>query len=285
MSKFLSGVFGAGISIGLSKTAIAVLRTGGWRGATAILADRPLTEGGALAPQCATLLADADCAGLPLTVTVSDQWARLFMVTPPHNSGRLQDFQGAAAMRFQSLYGEGIDDWQLVADWHTRKPFLACALPHSLLETLRQAALHSKLHLMSVKPQFALVWNKWNHKLGAGAWFGVVQENSLTLGAIAPASQRLCAVRTIAIPSGGDDPRWLREQVERVALRLDLPTPTQLQLAGNLRQYWIAGETSAADGTLTVSNIEKIDKAADCAAAPRQSLSGAVLLARSRMHG
>jgi hypothetical protein len=281
MRKRFHPAFGAAIRIGLSTTGVAILRTGGWGKSATILADHPLAEDAVQTParlalQCTTILADADCAGLPLSVTVGDEWARLFMVTPPHNSGRLQDFHGAAAMRFEALYGEGMGDWLVQADWQAREPFLACALPCSLLETLRQVAHDRALHLMSVMPQFAVVWNTWNRKLDSGAWFGLVHEHKLTLGAIAPAPRpRLCAVRAMPIPSDGDNPRWLAEQVARAALRLDLPAPSRLQLAGNRQRYW-----SDAGGTLALRNL---DEPAAAGTAPLPPLSAAVALARSGM--
>lgn len=278
MRNRLGAWCGARAHLGLSKDGIALIRSdAGWRHRSTLLAEQPsldraIPEPQRLAAQCSALLADAACAGLPLCVTVDDAWARLFMVTPPHNAGSLQDLQAAAAMRFQALYDEPPADWQLEADWSANEPFLACAMPRSLLAALQQLAADNKLHLSTVMPQFVSAWNRYARALPAASWFGVVQQHCLTLGAIAPApKRRLEAVRSIAIPADGHDPRWLQEQLARVALQLNLSAPEHLHLAGNQRQYWIASS-----GAPTVHNLEK-------AAFPATALSAAVMLARSTL--
>lgn len=289
MRNGLSAIFGSTVRIGLSKTGIALLRTrGGWSTEATILADQPLTVSAAMEPerlalQCATILADSQCAGLPLTIILCEEWVRLFMVTPPQNTGKFQDIQAAAAMRFQALYGESINDWHLDADWNACEPFFACALPRKLLGTLQQAAQESKTHLLSVVPQFVVVWNKWYRKLNADAWFGVAQENVLTLGAIEQGPQQhLRAIYTTSIPLNGQDPRWIQDQVSRTALRLNLPAPSQLQLYGNLPSNWIKGN-SRPNNTLAISNAIKTSKSIDNSAPNHPYLSAAVLLARSGM--
>jgi len=258
MRNSVGGWFGARVRIDLAQNSVAILRKhAGWRRQSAVLADQPLAEHSAQEPQrltaqCKALLADAACAGLPLTVTVADNWARLFMVAPPHNAGRMQDLQAAAAMRFQSLYGELPSAWEIQADWQAGVPFLACALPRPLLAALQQIAIDHKLHLLSVEAQFVAAWNTYARTLPKDTWFGVAQDHNLTLGAIAQAPRRLHAVRSIAIPDDGDEPRWLQEQVARAALQLNLPMPTQLHLAGKQRPKW-----SASGGTLTVRNLEQ----------------------------
>ena len=193
-------------------------------------------------------LADAACAGLPLTVTVADSWARLFMVAPPHNAGRLQDLQAAAAMRFQALYGELPSAWEIQADWQAGAPFLACALPRPLLAALQQIAIDNKLHLLSVQAQFVAAWNTCARTLPADTWFGVVQDHSLTLGA-SPRHHAACT-RCAASPSRmtATSRAGCKSKSRRAALQLNVPTPTQLHLVGKQRPKWNA--PNASGGTL-----------------------------------
>lgn len=251
--------WGSALRIGLSKHGIAIMHTGGgWRAKTTVLADHSWTEQASATPellalQCRTILAEAKCTRLPVTVILADDWVRLFMVTPPHNTARLQDCRAAMAMRFQALYGEPSSGWRLEADWHVRFPFLACAMPQALLSALEGVALEHKLHLMSIMPQFVAVWNKWHADLHADAWFGVVQQDALTLGAID--RQRLCAVRAVAIPSDGHSRDWLHAHVMREALRLNVPVPGQLHLCGTAPANWMAASAESPAG-LTIHLLE-----------------------------
>jgi len=217
--------------------------------------EHAFTEPQRLVAQCSTLLSSADCASLPLSVTLTDESVRLFMVTPPHNASRLHDLQAAAAMRFAALYGDAHSAWNLQADWNTSVPFLACAMPHTLLSALQQVALQNKMPLLSVTPRFVAAWNQYQATVPSDAWFGIVQGQNLTLGAIADVpKRRLEAVRTIAIPDEGHHPRWLHDQLTRAALQLNLSPPKQIQLVGNRQHWWGGGQSDAAAAisTLTV---------------------------------
>ena len=284
MRNRLEGLLGARVHLGLSENGMAVVRTGsGWRAQSTLLADQPLADNAdqepqRLAAQCAAILADAGCAGLPLCITLGDEWVRLFMVAPPQNASSLTDLQAAAAMRFQALYGESPSAWQLEADWNAGNPFLVCAMPIPLLAALRRIAADNKLPLLSIQPQFVAAWNRYCRALPADCWFGVVQERRLTLGVVASTpKRRLEAVRTIAISANDHDPRWLQDQLARVGLQLNLPTPGQLQLVGNQRQYWSATTTAA--GAPIVRNLDYAN-----GSAPATSLSAALLLAHGGLH-
>jgi hypothetical protein len=291
MLKRLSGWLGARLRIGLSKRDVAIVLHGaGWRAKSTLLAhqaladhamgDQTALQAQALAAQCAALLADTDCANLPLCVTVADAWTRLFMVEPPRNATRLQDLQAAAAMRFQALYGEAPADWQLQADWQLGAPFLVCAMPLALRDTLQRIAADNKLHLISLLPHFVVAWNRHCRALAPGAWFGTVQDDSLMLGAIAHASKRrLQTLRSIAIPPGDIEPRWLQDQVARTALQAGLATPSLLQLAGNRQQFRHAS-AAAGIGALVVRSLDKTlaDEKNESASPP----SAAIMLAQAR---
>jgi len=286
MRNRLKALFGAQISIGLSKSGVAVIhQQGGWRKQHTLLADHRLAEDAVQSPerlaiQCAAILADVDCAGFPLHITLSDDWVRLFIVTPPQNSGRPQDLQAAAVMRFHALYGDMPNNWHLQADWNAFHPFLACALPRTILAALQQVARECKLDLITVLPQFVTTWNRYRARVQSQSWFGTVQERSLTLGAIMPGKRpSLAAVRTITLMSDEKDAGWLSTQVSRIAMQLDVPVPTQLLLGGN-HQGWITPESNPPTTMLAVQGLG--EKHGDNPA-PGLAISDAVLLARSVM--
>lgn len=250
-------LFHHSLRIGLSRTRITLLETGGLLRprprllANAALAAEASTMPERLGAQLDSMLIAANCSRLATTIVLSDDWARFLMVTPPKNSGSVQDCRAAAEMRFQDLYGDPVSGWKLEADWDAQHAFLACAVPQPLLNVLQQTALKNRLKLISVTPQFIAMWNCWQRKLQANAWFGVVHAELLTLGAID--RQRLCAVRTAAVPPGAwQDKHWLPEHLAREALRLNLPVPSQLQLCGSVPGQW-ATQTV---GALTCTRLD-----------------------------
>lgn len=179
----------------------------------------------------------AACSNRSATIILADEWVRLLMVTPPQNAARLQDCRAAAAMRFQALYDEPAANWRIDADWHATQPFLACAIRRPLLTALEELARRHRLRLIGITPQFVAVWNCWRHTLQAGAWFGVVQNNLLTLGAIDQG--RLCAVRVTALPANvWQDQQWLPAHLAHESLRLNMAVPDQLHLCGGFPGQW-----------------------------------------------
>ncbi len=236
----------ASLRIGLSRNGIALLRTSGWRHpVTALLADMALEDDPA-APELTAaqvggrldaLLSASPSADLPVRVILADAWVRLFMVTPPHNTVRLSDCRAAAEMRFQALYGDPTAVWQIQADWDPLHPFLACAIPRTLLDTLQQAATRHRLKLTGIAPHFVAAWNRWHTNLNPASWFGVMQRDVFTVGVMH--QQRLHAVRAASVAADAwQDNSWLPAHLAREALRLNLPLPDAIQLCGDLPGQW-----------------------------------------------
>ncbi|GGC83340.1 hypothetical protein [Undibacterium terreum] len=225
------------LRIGVSQQGIGVLHTTGWRSRTSILLDQRFDIEAAASPlellsRCQVAIGSIKLSGMPATVVLSDDFARLFMVAPPQNVISLQDCKAAAAMRFQSLYGESMASWQLAADWNASRPFLACCLPHPLLSALQQFARESRFQLISVQPQFVASLNGWRHRLHKDDWFGQLHNRVLSLGATV--NRKLHAIRATNIPDDAQGNDWLQQHVAREALRLNLPVPRRLQLCGEI---------------------------------------------------
>ena len=233
--------FGQALRIGVSRRALALVKTSRWHGAPLeMLAEHRFDGAGeagfeAIGAGVRKLLADAGCAGWPASVVLADDLARMWQVTPPQGSTRLTDLQAAAALRFQALYGEAASHWQLAAPWDAGAPFLAAAMPRHLLALLQHAAAEQKVTLIEIVPQFVAGWNQWCGHVKPGAWYGLVQQGVLTLGAVHGGALR--AVRAAALPDGaGLD--WLGQHVAREALRLNLSAPERLQLSGAAPGAW-----------------------------------------------
>ena len=270
--------FGQSLRIGVSNHALALVAVNRFGKARAqVVAELALGGAGnpgleAIGAALRQLLADAGCANYSATLVLADELARIWQVTPPAGAARLADLEGAAALRFQSLYGEPAAGWKLSAGWDAAAPFIACALPRQLLAVLGAAAAQQHVTLVEIVPQFVAGWNQFRGDLTALAWYGLVQHNVLTLGVVDDG--RLRAVRACALPdSAGLE--WLGEHVAREALRLNLPAPQRLQLSGQAPASWNSNsnnnnKTNNSGGALTCSLL---------APSSSQSLSNAARLA------
>ena len=221
--------FGQALRLGVTHDSIALVKTSRWGAHASLLADH------AGAPDRAALASlFGEHAGWPLTIVLADELVRLWQVTPPQESSRLADLEAAAALRFQHLYGEPAANWRLSAGWNPDRPFFAAALPRALLGALEQGA--AAMPLVEIVPQFIAVFNRWSAAIKPGAWFGVVHDQVLTIGACEGGT--IAAVRAAALPDGADAV-WRDGHVAREALRLNLPAPSRLQLWGSVPAEWL----------------------------------------------
>lgn len=246
--------FGQALRLGVARGAIALLETRRWGGAP-----RALLAEYTLAPDALETVAGAQDAldkvldgvsGWPLTIVLADDLVRLWQVTPPQLGARLADLEAAAAQRFELLYGETAASWSVRAAWDPVRPFLAAALPRALLGAIEHGAAQRKLALREIVPHFVAEFNCHHAALKPDAWFGLVHDQVLTLGAIGANSNRtndgvgIAAVRAAALPDGADA-AWLAEHIAREALRLNLPAPQRLQLCGSVPPAWLGSSVSA----------------------------------------
>ena len=260
--------FGQALRIGVSPHGLALVKTSRWQGASMeVLAEHQFAGGApgfeAIGAAVRQLLDQGGGANWPLTVVLADELARLWQVSPPDGSTRLADLEGAAALRFQTLYGEPAANWQIAALWDASAPFLAAAMPRHLLSLLEHAAGEQHATLVEVVPQFIAAWNRWRPVVRAGAWFGMHQQGVLTLGAAVDG--KLQAVRSVAMPAGASLD-WLGQHVAREALRLNLPAPGRLHLAGDAPDTWHHAASGAFSCSLLRAGSLKLSPAAQLAA-------------------
>ncbi|MGZ3238103.1 MAG: hypothetical protein ACXU8A_12080, partial [Burkholderiaceae bacterium] len=245
MSSTVMNPFGPTLHIGLSKAGITVLQKSGWlKPQVKELVKRALTEDESASPAHLVsvlrgILTEIKCANMPATVILSDDWVRIWAITPPENVTSFSDCLAAASVRFHTLYGEPLTEWEVAADWNTRHAFLACAIPRSLLAALKAVSAEFKLTLLEIAPHFIVAWNRWHKELDPASWFGMLHDNVFTLGAID--QQRLYAVRAISMAADDmQDKNWLLEYVTCEALRLNLPVPSHIQVCGQVPAHWVS---------------------------------------------
>jgi hypothetical protein len=230
--------FGQSLRLGLAPDGLALVKASRWRpGAVEVLAERPLSDaaGPGLAQGLAALFGEFSPAGWPVTVILSDELARMWQVAPPPAASRPADLQAAAALRFHSLFGATAAGWKIAADWDAVYPFLAAAVPQTLLDRLQQAAAEQRFHLVGITPQFVAALNQWRKLRRPGAWFGQVHAGVLTIAAYE--GRQLAAVRAAPLPAAAGR-HWLDSFVEREALRLGLGAPDRLQVCGPAPASW-----------------------------------------------
>lgn len=234
---------GQSLRLGVSPFDAALVKVNRFGAARAeVVAEVALAGTGndAIANAVRQLLADAGSAGWPVSIVLADELTRMWQVTPPLNSARLADLEAAAGLRFQTLFGESAGAWKMCGGWDAGAPFLAAAMPRELLARLEQAAFDSKATIVEVLPQFVAGWNHWRRAIPGGSWYGLVQSQVLTLGAIE--GSQLRAMRAAAVPASADA-AWLAQHVTREALRLNMTPPARLCVSGAAPAAWSSSTT------------------------------------------
>ena len=232
--------FTQSLRIEIAPQGLRLLRVRRWGGADAqVLAEQAL-PGAPLAAQAladvlpgalAALLEGQDCARMAARFVLSDELVRLWQVMPPAQAARLADLEGAAALRFHTLYGETPAAWHVSADWNTSAPFMAAAIPRALKAAIESAAARHGLTVAAIVPHFVAAWNRHARALKGGAWFGVAHGAVLALAACEEGQLR--AVRHLPVPHGADH-YWLTQVAQREALLLGLQAPALIQLSGEV---------------------------------------------------
>ncbi|GAA4030722.1 hypothetical protein [Actimicrobium antarcticum] len=229
------------LHLGCSTTGLALLRRDRFGRHAGVPIERSLLDapGSAalLAQQLRAALAEAHCAGATVSMTLADDWFRLFVVTPPSNAAQQRDLDAAVAMRFGQLYGNDATDWVLQPGWQAGAPFLVAAMPRTLQAALHDIGTELRLRWVAILPHCVAAWNRWHGALKNGDWFGVAHDGMLSLLILDGAN--MIALRRQSIDQADmKNPAWLTEYVQREALRLNLPAPQRVQLCGEVPQPW-----------------------------------------------
>lgn len=127
-----------------------------------LLTSLPLTEylPGAASPAAAdwapsveAVLAQANVAeGGDVVMTVSDSWARYFMLNIPEGVGSLAELHMLAASRFETLFGQPVEGWQLDADWKASGNLLVTGIPARMAEVAKLVTETGPWRVRSVLP-------------------------------------------------------------------------------------------------------------------------------------
>lgn len=223
---------------------ITVMQSSGWFKKSRRVLHRQAIADGPLELALRAALKAADCWNMNVRIMLSDELLRMWIVIPPGNAASLADCQAAAGLRFQMLFGEAASDWELSADWDGRKPFLACALPRSVLAALHALCDEFQLNLVRIEPQLVAIWNRYRKQWSNDGWLALVHQDSVTLAVIE--QRRLVAIRRSAVGQEQMLSRtWLEQHVQREALLLNLAAPQKLWIAGPVPAQWQKNDAAA----------------------------------------
>jgi len=175
-------------------------------------------------------------AGATLEVLVADVWAPSASVQPPVNGATLEDLQTAVALRLRAVT-DATTGWETASEPRVSGRFVASALRSGLLDVLRKQCQRHGLHLVSVQPVFAAVWNHWHSALANGQWLGICSAGVLTL-CVAPKLHMEQLRRLDFAAQDAENPRWPVDAAQRESLRLGLPVPATLALCGAVPLPW-----------------------------------------------
>ncbi len=175
-------------------------------------------------------------SGSALEVLVADLWVPSASVQPPVNSATLADLNAAVSLRLNAVT-DSATGWQTASAPRTGGRFVASAMRSSLMDMLRVQCQRHGLHLVSVQPLFAALWNHWHASLEPGQWLGVCGEGVLTL-CVAPQRHVEQLRRLDFAPANAQEPLWPVEAAQHEGLRLGLPVPAKLALCGAVPQAW-----------------------------------------------
>jgi hypothetical protein len=169
--------------------------------------------------------------GVELHVTVADHWSRYWMQAVPDGIGQLAELRTLSAARFESLFGLKAEAWSIAADWQSSGLVLACAMPRSLVEALRNPP-HDVWSLASLQPASVRALSRNASKFPAEGWVLCSSSTGITLFQIS--SARVCHVRrhpTTGVPTVP----MIEALIEAEILRRNASSKGDLHVFGRLR--------------------------------------------------
>lgn len=224
-----------GLYIGIATDGIAILRREGWRPCrTSVLASvaAPIADERDARSALTEALRIGNARHAPATVIVSDALSRCFTFSYPGSAAATHEaLVTAATAQFPILYRDVPEAWQISCAAVSLHLAVANALPRWLGDTLQAVARRHGIQLLQVTPQFMACWHRWQDALRAGAWFGTVAGEQITLAAtIGTAIGDLWSM-PFAAALWSDLPGSVT-QLRRGAVRRDLPFPSLVQVCG-----------------------------------------------------
>lgn len=180
------------LRVGLSAQRLVLADAGGWMrkaGAGERIDCAPLSGSAPWQPAVSALaqkLAGRKGRRPALHVVLSGRFARWQLLPWRAGLTRPQELAAYAQLRFRETYGKAAEGWRVqAAPQPPGRCVPACAVDAALVEALQAAAGAAHARLVSVTPYYAAAFDRWRGRLKGGpAWFGVAEDDCLTLGLV-----------------------------------------------------------------------------------------------------
>jgi hypothetical protein len=201
------------------------------------------------------LLREHGTAGASLECRIGDAITRYFVVVPPINARCTADLHLVAELRFETLFGDSAADWVMNAQWSATRPFLAGAMPRSLLRALSSAARTCRFRTPLVNGQFVHAWNRQCRRFADPQGWVLYAGGEASLLVVC-AQARVQAITRVDLVYP-QSPQTLESAIERWAIRWNLEPPKTLYLLGQSLQV-LEGQQSGGVALKPVADpIEK----------------------------
>lgn len=204
------------------------------RSTAAQLRKHPVTGLATVEDAITSCLAEGHGSNLDVDIVVSDAYARFWIVVPPNNATTRGDLRLCALWRFEELFGESPAAWNLQADWHATRRFMACAVPLALTDAIRSALSSRRIRIQCCVSRFVAEWNRHHRRVRKhDTWFGVSNDSIVTMALVQ--DQRIAHVRKVRQPSGEEmQLDTLASALRCVALQHEARLPESVLLCGDM---------------------------------------------------
>lgn len=193
---------------------------------------------------------------LAVDIVVSDAYARFWIVVPPKNASTRSDLRICTLWRFEELFGESPQGWNVQADWHATRPFVACALPLALTDAIRSAIPSRRVRIQRCVPRFIAEWQTQHRQCRhRDTWFAVSNDSTLTVALIQ--KQKIVYVRKMVLHACEETQlHTIASALRSIALQQGALPPRNVYLCGDIcatsqpaeiegfKFDWVAGATA-----------------------------------------
>jgi len=172
------------------------------------------------------LLSDIKAAKRSIDIVVPDLWVRSFVTTPASNATSFQDIQSISRLRFETLFDEPANAWQIEADWQIDNPFLCCAIPVAMKAALLKS--FNAFTVNSILPHWLNTFNQHSDRMALNNWLVVRDQHFVSV--IIFKNKRVENV--VQSYSVGEKVDALDLFIRQEAVRLNQVVPHQVYCAG-----------------------------------------------------
>jgi hypothetical protein len=128
----------------------------------------------------------ADVAGVDMTITISNCFARYAVVSSQTQIATPAELYAYAAFHMREVYGDRARAWALsMSAWDPCSGGVCAAIESALLQRLNEFAVQRKVRLKSVVPYLSAAFDQWRKQFnGERTWFALLEIGHLCLASL-----------------------------------------------------------------------------------------------------